>query len=273
MEGLHNFATFFTILFRLAFFGIILLVSYLIYALKGKKYYNNALSLTIIYLISMPPALGNIDPTARITIKYIFLIPFILLFTIINIVLYLLIKNKKIIFKYTYNVFYQFLYRVFFLICIIFSIVSVFEQSIYHIDFTIFYYVINNCNNLYICILISTMILYLLGVMNVSTIKKCLKNLILYLVIYNIIYALLLYLLLNIIKINVGNVFYLSTGIIKWVFAGLIFVKNIEINDITVLSKINNNKVKSVLIFLAFVIINYFATEVPFLLDSLLWMI
>ena len=269
MEGLHNFSTFFGMLFTCAFFGFILLVSYLIYALKGKKYYNNALSLTIIYLIFMPPALGNIDDIARIIIKYIFLIPFILFFTIINFVIYLLIKNKKIEFKYTYNDYYQFLYRIFFLISIVFSIVSVFEQLIYNKNFEIFYYIISSCNNLYICIIISTMIMYLLGVTNVRTIKKCLKNLILYLVIYSILYALLLYVLLNIIKINVGNVFYLSTGIIKWVFAGLVFVKNIEMNDITVLIKINNNKVKSVLILLAFVIINYFATDVPFLLDSL----
>ena len=269
MDGLHNFSTFFTILFGLAFFGFILLVSYLIYALKGKKYYNNVLSLTIIYLILMPPALGNIDPVARIITKYIFLIPLILIFIIINIIIYLLIKNKKIEFKYTYNDFYQFLYRIFFLISIVFSIVSAFEQLIYHINFEIFYYIISSCNNLYICIIISTMIMYLLGVTNVRTIKKCLKNLVLYVVIYNIIYALLLYLLLNIIKINVGNVFYLLSGIIKWIFVGLIFVKNIEMNDITVLSKMNNNKVTSVLILLAFVIINHFATEGPFLLDSL----
>ena len=269
MEGLHNFATFFTMLFRLAFFGFISLVSYLIYALKGKKYYNNVLSLTIIYLIFMPPALGNIDPMARIIIKYIFLMPFILLFTIINIVLYLLIKNKKIKFKYTYNDFYQFLYRVYFLICIVFSIVSVFEQLIYHINFEIFYYIISSCNNLYICIIISTMIMYLLGVTNVRTIKKCLKNLVLYVVIYNIIYALLLYLLLNIIKINVGNVFYLSTGIIKWIFVGLIFVKSIEVDEIRLFSKIKNNIIKYILILLVFVILNYYATEVPFLLDSL----
>ena len=270
MDGLHSFSTFFTTLFSLAFFGFILLVSYLIYALKGKKYYNNVLSLTIIYLILMPPALGGIDPVARIIIKYIFLIPLILIFIIINIVIYLLIKKKKIEFKCTYNDFYQFLYRIFFLISIVFSIVSVFEQLIYHIDFDIFYYIISSCNNLYICIIISTMIMYLLGVTNVRTIKKCLKNLALYVVIYNIIYALLLY-LLYIIKINVGNVFYLLSGIIKWIFAGLIFVKNIEMNDITVLSKINNNKVKSVLILLAFVIINYFATKILLLLDSLFW--
>jgi len=269
MEGLHNFSTFFSMLFTYAFLGFILLVSYLIYALKGKKYYNNTLSLTIIYLIFMPPALGNIDDIARIIIKYIFLIPFILFFTIINFVIYLLIKNKKIEFKYTYNDFYQFLYRIFFLISIVFSIVSVFEQLIYNINFEIFYYIISSCNNLYICIIISTMIMYLLGVTNVRTIKECLKNLVLYVVIYNIIYALLLYLLLNIIKINAGDVLYLSTGIIKWVFAGLIFVKNIEVDEIKLFSKIKNNIIKYILILLVFVILNYYATEVPFLLDSL----
>ena len=110
MDGLHNFSTSFTILFRLAFFGFILLVSYLIYALKGKKYYNNVLSLTIIYLILT--ALCNIDPDVRI----IFLIPLILIFIIINIFIYLLINNKKIEFKYTYNDFYQ--YCIFYSKCI-----------------------------------------------------------------------------------------------------------------------------------------------------------
>lgn len=271
MEGLHAFSTFYSAFFKFVFYGFILLVLYLIYALKGKKYYNNVISLTIIYLIFTPPVIGSIDHIARILIKCIILIPIIIFFTTINIVIYFLIKNKKIVFEFLYDSYYQLLYRVFLLINIVLSIISIFRMLLYNGNIELFYCTKHILTNLYISIIISTMLMYLFWIRNRTCIKRSLLNLIFYITIFDVVYTLLSYLFLNIIKINIGNVFYLSIYFIKWFFAGIIFVKNIDINNIKLLSKIKNDRIKYIIIMLVFAVLINCAIEVPPLIDTLLF--
>ena len=271
MEGLLAFFDILFSIFKFVFYGFILLVLYLIYALKEKKYYNNVISLTIIYLIFTPPFLEYLDGSARILVKCIILIPIIIFFATINIVIYFLIKNKKIVFEFLYDSYYQLLYRVFLLINIVLSIISIFSIFFYSLNFELFYYAMDILTNLYISIMVSSMLMYLLGIRNRTCIKRSLLNLIIYINIFDAVYTLLSYLFLNIIKINIGNVFYLSIYFIKWLFAGIIFVKNIEINNIKLLSKIKNNKIKYIIIMLVFAVLINCAIEVPPLIDALLF--
>lgn len=252
MEGLHAFSTGLQILFSLFLLGFILFVAYTIFALNNKKY-NNVISLSLMCLFLLPPVIGNIDDLGRILFKIIALIPFILLFIIINIIISIKIRNSKQISIFRFNKKYSDLYKIFFGLVIIFNITSIFSQVLCHINFTIYYCSFHILYNIYSHIVLSLLLLYLLNFNDEGVINRLLFKIAMIIFIFDMVYYIFNY-IFRIDNEMITNTFFIAENLMKVIVIGVIFVKNIEINIFKSAKLYNFSKS---IVFIVYVVINF----------------